>query len=1837
MAHTARISSSRYAEVSGRWRVPRLLLAAVLAVLVLGGSLVPDPAPAEAQSDAQSEVTLVTNVGVGTTGTVQVGPDIGNRTNERASRITTGRNPGGYELASVTLLMANAQSGTVATTISLYSDRAGAPHEKLFTFNNPSNIGSMSSTRRAYTFTAPAQTRLSSGTTYWISALSTGSSVRVSTRGVATGPGEGPESQPEWSICYCIRSRSIPSGGVPGAWSSANFSYEMSLQGRVLPRPLVANLDDENSVDSAVSPTTRVATSFRTGDSYWGYSLKSVTLRLDGASSVVPVVSIRGENRGRPGVATLHTLTNPSNIGSLSETEFGLYTFSSPSEFKLDPNRTYWLVVQTSAGNLRVRRSGLAEDTGSQIGWSIGDAISWVQGNGNWDVLRGSTLLMQLNGDPLTHDGHCDPTDPDEIWCGAMKVGTSGTNAGFVGPDRSPPHFGSLTPTTFNRSTATIRITRVVDTGPNLLFSLNRAAGTRPPDGLLGPGTFTLEIGRAGNRQTTTFNDPTANFIVSGIDLNMALPGLSLSEDDFVPLRLLRGAVAATGAPAISGTASLGQLLTAGTGDIADANGLPATDFPTGYSFQWVRVDGATDTEISGATSRTYRLVAADTGKKVKVKVSFTDSKGGSEERTSEAYPSGTDTISGTRLARLAELGMSSGALRSDFSLRPAFSPEVLSYNAAVYNTQVNQVTLTATPDDPTSTVTYLNGSDRVLADANRDTPGFQFNLYRGNNRFKVRVSNGTERAVYTVSIFKTATARLNTNHCGNAESKIKDAIPAEHWCAMIQLGAPRSTDTGNVIGYDSSLTTSATITGNGFEIDDSDWRVEILQIETDTNAGTSELRLWLSHTAGQDDNITNNPGMMLALGHPAGNQVKWFALADAAQRRSGVHDNNFEFTWSDPGLTWNEHQRKRVQIVERPAPPTSADTRITVREGGEHTFTTSDIRYQSPHGHAQTRILVTSLPAENRGWVVLNGTRLLERHLPTEIIVQAFDLGVLKYRTPGTGSGVEFATFTFKVQDRLWNTSENYTVKVDVTPAPPPINPPYERAPDSFVSNILPGDSAMSRGLKDFDMAQGFRTGPHSGGYILHDVAMRLSTRYGTTRPVVYIARGNPGATTGLIRFEPVILEPNRAAHVVVFTPSAEFQTLAANTDYYVVIKGGLKDHCCYPAFGTSLSPHNEVAEPGWSIENNARVRQLRIDEEPANLPWVAGGDPFMIEIRAAERIGGSAEADPPAVEGTPVLSGAGSDGTWSEGETVRVALTFSESVIVDTSGGTPSVGIELGGPGGDPHSAAYESGSGTTTLTFAYTLAAGVGSHDDMAVTPNSLTLGGGTIRSSVTTFDALLGHLGTVTQGSNARSVGGALGKGGTPGTRSEGSAPGKGGAPGEEDTTPGDTTPGDTTPGDTTAPLLTSAAVDGAELALTFDEALDTDALPSTSTLAVTAAGASRAVGTVTASGSSVTLTLATPVVAGEAVTIAYTAPADESAARLRDLAGNAVASFAGQAVTNDTPVLLTAAAHDVPAHHDGSATITFELHFSEEFPVSYRTLRDHAFTVTGGEVVKANRLEHGKNVRWQIHVAPAGNSSVTIVLPPTTDCESDGAVCTQEGRPLSSRLEVTVPRQNDAPSGAPSIEGVARVGQTLTTSTLGISDGNGVNSDTIAYQWIASDGDSDTEISEATGSSYTLVEGDTGKTIKVRVSFTDLAGYEEALTSAATATVAAALQEGETPALTASVHDVPESHDGSATVTFELRFSEQIHLSYRTLRDHAFTVTGGEVVKARRLERGSSDSDNVRWEISVTPDGNGAVTIVLPPTTDCEAEGALCTSDDRTLSNRLEIVVPGPGG
>ena len=307
---------------------------------------------------------------------------------------------------------------------------------------------------------------------------------------------------------------------------------------------------------------------------------------------------------------------------------------------------------------------------------------------------------------------------------------------------------------------------------------------------------------------------------------------------------------------------------------------------------------------------------------------------------------------------------------------------------------------------------------------------------------------------------------------------------------------------------------------------------------------------------------------------------------------------------------------------------------------------------------------------------------------------------------------------------------------------------------------------------------------------------------------------------------------------------------------------------------------------------------------------------------------------------------------------------------------------------------------------------------------------------------------------------------------------------------------------------------------------------------------------------------------------------------------------------GTAQVAETLTAITSGISDA----DGVANATFTYQWlADDTEISSAT--GSSYTMVAADA--------GKAIKVTVSFTDDAGNAETLTSAATTAVAPSGGSTNSLQR--SDQEDV---QENSAATGAPTINGMARTGETLTATTTGISDADGLSNASFTYQWLAAD----TEISGATGSSYTVVAADVGKTIKVQVSFTDDAGNEESVTSAATTAVTH-------PPLTATTRDAPESHDGATAFTFELRFSEAPvdSFSYTTVQNHAFTVTEGSVSNVGRLEPGK----NVWWEITVEPDSNADVTIALNATTDCTAEGAICTGDGRKLSGGLELVVPGP--
>lgn len=86
--------------------------------------------------------------------------------------------------------------------------------------------------------------------------------------------------------------------------------------------------------------------------------------------------------------------------------------------------------------------------------------------------------------------------------------------------------------------------------------------------------------------------------------------------------------------------------------------------------------------------------------------------------------------------------------------------------------------------------------------------------------------------------------------------------------------------------------------------------------------------------------------------------------------------------------------------------------------------------------------------------------------------------------------------------------------------------------------------------------------------------------------------------------------------------------------------------------------------------------------------------------------------------------LSSTTANGTYGAGASIAITVSFSKAVTVT---GTPLLALNSAG------SATYTSGSGTSTLTFSYTVAPGQNSGHLDAASTNALTLNGGTITDS------------------------------------------------------------------------------------------------------------------------------------------------------------------------------------------------------------------------------------------------------------------------------------------------------------------------------------------------------------------------------------------------------------------------------------------------------------------------------------------------------------------------
>ena len=244
-------------------------------------------------------------------------------------------------------------------------------------------------------------------------------------------------------------------------------------------------------------------------------------------------------------------------------------------------------------------------------------------------------------------------------------------------------------------------------------------------------------------------------------------------------------------------------------------------------------------------------------------------------------------------------------------------------------------------------------------------------------------------------------------------------------------------------------------------------------------------------------------------------------------------------------------------------------------------------------------------------------------------------------------------------------------------------------------------------------------------------------------------------------------------------------------------------------------------------------------------------------------------------------------------------------------------------------------------------------------------------------------------------------------------------------------------------------------------------------------------------------------------------------------------------------------------------------------------------------------------------------------TVTVTAGDDADTANDAVSLTHSAASTDTGYEgisidgvaVTVNDNDTAPAtGAPTITGTAQVGETLTASTTGIMDADGLTSPTYTYQWIRVDGTDEADIASANSSTYILVDADLGKTLKVRVTFDDDLGHTETLTSAATATVGAVATaptvndvavtstpaSGTTYYLAGEVIEFTVTFSAPVTVTATPKFAFRLGAATRQAA-YASGSGSAALVFARTVQAGEVDRNGISWNaIALALDG-GTIT------------------------------------
>ena len=784
-----------------------------------------------------------------------------------------------------------------------------------------------------------------------------------------------------------------------------------------------------------------------------------------------------------------------------------------------------------------------------------------------------------------------------------------------------------------------------------------------------------------------------------------------------------------------------------------------------------------------------------------------------------------------------------------------------------------------------------------------------------------------------------------NLSHCD-------DTDPGEIWCASLTVG--EDPDASDILGYSEAFFGMLSPDFFGYDVNGTNTNYEVNDFYYESGETPPRFVFVENQGGGAFDGQSD---LKLTLG------------TVELSFPTGTFTNKGDYVWENPGLSWSDGDMVPVKLVRILTAPTASNGTVTTNEDTDYPFTASDFNFADTAGDALESVKIVTLPAS--GELQLNNAAI--GSVPQTVTKAQLDAGNFKYVPPANASGTGYTSFTFKVNDGELDSMADYTMTIDVTAVAdtPACAPPAFTARRRVWQQTL---TVGRHGVGSRDELAGYGWYLDTGALAGRSAPIDLGTnRYRIGEMVLLFAPTSNIAD--------LLTVPSGALvfHLVGETdPDAELTATE---------KTGLTLHVCGEAF--TFASAKRVG--GGTTGPAGPGKDRHYVWESAGLTWSDGLVRTLTLSMPTSNSMSQVVVDPPQVDGTPQVSGAGTDGSWSAGESVEVTLSFSEAVDVDISGGTPSLEIRLGGTAA--HSAEYLSGSGTSELVFGYTLGNSESSYTSVSVTPNSLALNGGTIRSAETQVAALLAHNGTVVQGSSTRN------------TRNE-------------------------VPVSPTALKATFSNPpkhhDGSSkfvVDLTFSKepvGLSYQTVGG-SLLDVTGGSVVEARRLTPGSNTDWRVTIRPSVQGDVTITLPVRACTETNAVCVD---GEALASSASITVPGpetyteepepETLEPITASWVQPPEEHDGSTAFDLHLKFSHE-PVdfSYRSIAGGVVNVQGGTITRVWRWVEGRNSEWGVQVTPSGNGDVTASVNGTGQCSEDHAVCDAAGRKLEAGAEVRV--------------------------------------------------------------------------------------------------------------------------------------------------------------------------------------------------------------------------------